>query len=209
MDVSRQEQVQAVGARVVGLLAGRRPVLVCLDGRSGSGKTTLARGLTRLLRDGGASVTVLHLDHVYPGWDGLAAASAVLGDELLPRLRTGLPARYPSWSWVRDRPGPEVTVRPADVVVVEGVGSGSRACRASADLVVWLEAPETVRHDRAMARDGDAYRPHWRRWAEQEEAYLAVEDPAGGADLRLVTAPADATGPTGGERPAVDDRWSP
>ena len=46
--------------------------------------------------------------------------------------------------------------------------------RAAADLLVWLEAPDGVRHGRAMARDGDSYRPHWRRWAEQEEAYVVV-----------------------------------
>jgi len=30
-----------------------------------------------------------------------------------------------------------------------------------------------VRYERAMARDGDTFRPHWERWAGQEEALLA------------------------------------
>ncbi|MFC3687698.1 adenylyl-sulfate kinase [Aquipuribacter hungaricus] len=181
--------VPAVHDRVVALLAVRRPVLVCLDGRSGSGKTTLARRLVRRLRDGGATVTVLHLDSVYPGWDGLAAAVRLVGEELLPALREGREPAYPAWSWVRDRPGPDVTVRQADVVLVEGVGSGSRAGRRAADLLVWLEAPAAVRHGRAMARDGDSYRPHWERWAAQEEAYVRAERPAAAADLVLATAP--------------------
>lgn len=181
------EQVAVVADRVAALLGDRSPVLVCVDGRSGSGKTTLARHLTRHLRGGGASVTVLHLDHVYPGWDGLAEASRLLGEVVLPVLRAGGEPTYPSWSWVRDRPGPDVQVRQADVVLVEGVGSGSRACRRSADLLVWLEAPTDVRRGRAMDRDGDSYAPHWQRWAAQEDAYVAVEGPAAAADLVLVT----------------------
>lgn len=175
---------------------GRRPVLVCLDGRSGSGKTTLARRLARVLREGGTSVTVLHLDDVYPGWDGLRQAADLLGERLLPALRAGDEPTYPSWSWVRDRPSRDVVVPSADVVLVEGVGSAGRAARAVADLVVWLDAPTDVRHQRAMARDGDAYAPHWQRWAAQEDAYLAAERPAESADLRLRTATDDAgTGP--------------
>ncbi|MGJ7451474.1 adenylyl-sulfate kinase [Aquipuribacter sp. MA13-6] len=184
------DAVAHLAARVRTTLAVRppgAPVVVALDGRSGSGKTTLARRLTRELRDGGVAVTVLHLDHVYPGWDGLAAASACLGEQLLPRLRAGLSAQYPSWSWVRDRPGPQVEVRPSEVVLVEGVGSGSRTSRSLVDLLVWLEAPEPVRHGRAMARDGDSYAPHWRRWADQEEAYLAAERPERSADVVVLT----------------------
>jgi para-aminobenzoate synthetase len=180
----------------VGPLGGTRaPLVVALDGRSGSGKTTLARRLTRRLRDTGLTVTVLHLDNVYPGWDGLDDASALLGTRLLPRLRAGSSATYRSWSWVRGRPGPEVTVQPADVVLVEGVGCGSRACRQVTDVLVWLDAPTAVRHRRAMGRDGDGYAPHWQRWAAQEDAYLARERPAETADLVLETSsPDDVTG---------------
>lgn len=167
---------------------GPRPVVVGLDGRSGSGKTTLARRLTRELREAGATVIVLHLDHVYPGWDGLAEASRLLGEDLLPLLRAGRPATYCAWSWVRDAPGPPMTVRPADVLVVEGVGCGSRACRRGTDLLVWLDAPTRVRRERAMARDGDAYAPHWQRWAAQEERYLLDERPENAADVVVRTA---------------------
>ncbi len=188
--VAATDAVGHLAARVRAGLVGRPagvPFLLALDGRSGSGKTTLARRLTRELRDSGVSVTVLHLDHVYPGWDGLAAASERLGEQLLPRLRAGLRAEYPSWSWVRDRPGPRVPVRPAQVVLVEGVGSGPGSARPLLDLLVWLEAPEAVRHGRAMARDGESYAPHWRRWADQEDAYLAAEEPQVGAHVVVRT----------------------
>ena len=192
------DAVAHVAGTVRALLAGRgrdAPVVVTVDGRSGSGKTTLSRRLTRDLRDGGAGVTVLHLDHVYPGWDGLSAASRLLGEQLLPRLHAGLDAWYPSWSWVRDRPGPQVEVRPSQVVLVDGVGSGSQASRRHSDLLVWVDTPEPVRHQRAIARDGDGYAPHWHRWADQESAYLVAERPEEHADVVVTTTDGSHRGP--------------
>lgn len=198
--VIRVDDDAAVGllvGRVADLLPRRDgPVVVCLDGRSGSGKTTLARRLTRALRDAGTGVSVLHLDHVYPGWDGLEAAARLLGEDLLPRLRAGSEASYDAWSWVRDRPGPTVTVRPDDVVLVEGVGAGTAAARAHTDLLVWLEAPQRVRYARAMARDGDGYAPHWDRWAAQEDDHVAEHDPAATADVVVRTGTGTGTGTT-------------
>jgi uridine kinase len=50
-----------------------RTRLIGLDGRSGSGKTWLADRLARPL-----DAPVIHLDDLYPGWDGLAQAADVL-----------------------------------------------------------------------------------------------------------------------------------
>lgn len=173
--------------------AGRapaRPVLVAVDGRSGSGKSTFADALVAGLRHalgGPGAVALLRLDAVYPGWDGLAAAVATLQHEVLPVLAAGEDAGYRSWLWTRSRPGPPRTVPAARCVVVEGVGSGAVGSRDLLDCLVWVQAPDDVRHRRAMARDGETYRPHWRRWAAQEEAYLAAHRPAAAADVTVDT----------------------
>lgn len=75
--------------------------MVLVDGRSGTGKTTLGDQLARLL-----GAQVVHLDDVYPGWDGLrAAADAVVRDVL------GAPSGYRRWDWATDGPagGPPST----------------------------------------------------------------------------------------------------
>jgi hypothetical protein len=36
-----------------------------------------------------------------------------------------------------------------------------------------------------MARDGEAYRPHWERWAVQEAQHFAREGTRERADVRL------------------------
>lgn len=160
--------------------------LVCVDGRSGSGKTTFAG---RLAAELGAPV--LHLDDVYPGWDGLAAAVPLLLDGVVAPLVAGRDAAYRRWDWLRGEPAGTVELERPAVLVVEGVGSGARVVADHAVLLVWTEAPRAVRYRRGIDRDGEAYRPHWERWAAQEDAYLVAEDPRARADVVIDT----STGP--------------
>jgi uridine kinase len=153
--------------------------VVLVDGRSGAGKTTLA---------GELGAPVLHMDELYPGWDGLAAAA-----EALPRLLAGVaaggPVRYRRWDWALDRWGAEIDLGRPPVLVVEGAGAGSRAAAAYASLLVWVEAPDDERYRRAMARDGDTYRPHWHHWAAQEDAHFAAEHTRDRADVVIIAEP--------------------
>ena len=159
---------------VLQLLADRgeaapRPVLVGIDGRSGSGKTELAARLARSLAQEGVRSRTVHLDDLYQGWDGLAAALEPLCADVLVPLAGGLPGSYRSWDWHRGQPGPRRTVPVEDVVLVEGVGALATGCRDVLHLTVWLEAPAELRRTRALARDGDTFAPHWDGWAAQED----------------------------------------
>lgn len=151
----------------------RAPLIVALDGRSGAGKTRLAARVVAALLRAGRSCTVVHLDDLYPGWSGLAAALPVLCRDVLGPLREGRPGRFTAWDWHADAPGAVVEVPVADVLLVEGVGAGAAPCRRAEDLVVWLDAPEDVRRQRALRRDGETFAPHWAAWAEQEEELFA------------------------------------
>ncbi len=165
--------------------AGRTKVLA-IDGRSGSGKSTLARAVRAALDP---SPPLVAVEDLYPGWDGLSDGVARLHEWVLAPLAAGRPARYRRYDWARGeyRAGP-VDVPESEVLIVEGVGAGSRSGRPYLSLVVYLEAPEPVRFARAMARDGDTYRPHWRRWADQEQRLLAGDDdPRAAADLIIRT----------------------
>jgi hypothetical protein len=168
------------------------PAVVAVDGPSGAGKTDFAGALAQAL--GGAPV--VHMDDLYPGWDGLAAAVPLVTDEVLAPLAAGGRARYRRWDWAAGRRGEEVEVPAARVVVVEGVGCGSRAPAAHVGVLVWIDAAPEVRRARGLARDGETYRPHWQRWAVQEDALFAVEGTARRATVRLRSdAPAAADGP--------------
>jgi anthranilate synthase component 1/para-aminobenzoate synthetase len=162
--------------------------VILLDGRSGAGKTSLAVELAAALREH-RTVTLVHLEDVYPGWDGLADGISRCAAHVLAPLRRGEEARWRPWDWERGADGPERLSEPADVVILEGVGAGAAPLRALADAVVWVDAPADERRRRALARDGDLYAPHWDRWAAQEEAWLAHDDVPAAAAVTVASPP--------------------
>jgi uridine kinase len=164
---------------------GAATTVLALDGPSGAGKTTLADALLAALPE--ESTALVRMEDLYPGWDGLEAATLRLATEVLPPLLRGEPARFRRWDWTHDRYGTVRDVVPAKVVtIVEGVGSGTLAAASSVSALAFLDAPEQVRYQRAMARDGAGYRPYWERWAAQERAYFGRDDPGRRADLHLL-----------------------
>ena len=70
-------------------------------------------------------------------------------------------------------------------MIVEGVGAGARAAATFTSVLVWLELADALRQERALARDGDRFRPHWQRWAAQEDVLLAREQTPSRADVVL------------------------
>ncbi len=163
---------------IAGSLTAADATTVLIDGRSGSGKSMLAGQLHRRW----AASTIVRLDDIYPGWDGLAWASEHIRTDLLEPRRRGRPGRWRRWNWSTGTADGWSTVDAGQRVIVEGVGALSRAHRALADLGIWVDTPDAVRKRRALERDGDTYRPHWDRWAAQEDVFIAREAPRAAAD---------------------------
>ncbi len=159
--------------------------VLAVDGRSGSGKSALAGELVLALDL--AETQVIPLDRIYPGWDGLAAGVEWLVEGVLAPLAEGRPAGYPVWDWATARWSGRVEVPPTDVLLLEGCGSSVGRAGAYAALRVWVEAPQPVRYARAMARDGELFRPYWDRWARQEKRMYADSDPRRDADVVVWT----------------------
>jgi energy-coupling factor transporter ATP-binding protein EcfA2 len=161
---STEQVLELLDARVPTLGAGR---LVCIDGPAGSGKTTLAGALAAAR----PAVTVVHMDDLYPGWDGLPHVAAQLASLLEP-LAAGRPGRYRRWDWHAATWAEEVVVAAGPLLVLEGVGSGSPVAAALATVLVWVEAPYDLRMRRGLERDGDAFAPHWEAWAAAEAEHF-------------------------------------
>lgn len=155
---------------------------IVVDGRSGSGKTTLAARLHDAWPLTG-ELRVVALDDLYPGWDGLSAGTAIVADDILAPLAAARPGTFQRWDWSSDAPGERVVVDPDEPLIIEGAGALSAKAVRLAALSIWLDGPVTTRRARAIGRDGQAYAPHWERWAVQERAHMAAHDPAAIADL--------------------------
>src|SRR5665647_1972111 len=159
--------------------------VVAIDGPSGAGKTDLTAALAEHL----PGAHVLHMDDLYPGWDGLAQAVADLHDQVLAPLAAGEQAAYRRWDWEHDRHAEWHSLPATDLLLVEGVGSGSRPGWQLESALIWLEADRDERFRRGVERDGESYLPHWRRWAAREEHLFAVDGTRSRADLIIDTSP--------------------
>lgn len=172
------EVIEAVVA-----VAASNPV-VLIDGRAGAGKTTLSRMVAANWPVAGRP-QLIALDSLYPGWDGLdAGAERALHDILRPHAR-GLLSTWRRWDWEDEVEAEAYAVTPALGVILEGCGALNAASARVADVRVWIESPTPSRKRRALDRDGDGFRPHWERWAAQEERHLQRDDPRALATLTV------------------------
>lgn len=162
-----------------------RPFVLGVDGRSGAGKTELAGAVV----DRVPGARVLSLEDAYRGWGGLREGLVAIADGVLHPLRDGRAGSFRRYDWHAGAPAETVTVEPPEVLVVEGCGAGSVLLALYLDALVWLDAPEAERHQRAMTRDNDSWIDQWSTWALQEDALLAERDARAAADVVIDTAP--------------------
>jgi energy-coupling factor transporter ATP-binding protein EcfA2 len=182
---------QDAASVVVSLLDARPPTLgdgrlVCVDGPAGSGKTTLAAAVAALRPE----ARVIHMDDLYDGWDGLPRLTAQLAGLLRPLAR-GEVGSYRRYDWDAGRYAATVAVPPGPLLVLEGVGSGSRAHADLTTVLAWVEVAPDLRLRRGLARDGLAMEDRWRQWAVDEQQLFLREGTADRADLLV-----DGTGAT-------------
>lgn len=177
--MTRRVALDLVPAAVLELVAGVVRPVVLLDGGSGAGKTSLAGRIAAAWQASRPdALHVVSLDDVYPGWEGLAAASAAV-----PRILSAHGPGYRRWNWETSDQTGWVSVDPRQPILVEGCGSLTRESSRLATCRIWLEADESVRKQRALARDQGGFDPYWDLWADQERTHWQSNHPWQLADL--------------------------
>ncbi len=160
--------------------------VVAIDGPSSAGKTCFVAALAQRI----PSAYVLHMDDMYPGWDGLQQAVADLHDQILAPLARGEQAAYRRWDWEHKRYAGWQSLPATRLLLVDGVGSGAGRNADLESVLIWLEADRDVRFRRGIERDGESYLRHWERWAAHEEALFLADATRDRADLIMDTTPA-------------------
>ncbi|MDY7556177.1 ATP-binding protein [Cryobacterium sp. 10C3] len=165
------------------------PIVILIDGPSGAGKSTLADRILDAWPSTAGPTRVrpalIRLDDIYPGWNGLAAASAHLTEHVLRPFRAGLPGAWRRYDWGADAPAEWHPVDPALPLLVEGCGTLAAANAGLSDVRIWLTADDEERKQRALARDGEAFRSHWDQWQAEWQGFLVREEPGRWATIEL------------------------
>jgi uridine kinase len=178
-----------VDARLSALVESRL-TLVGIDGLGGAGKSTFAQRLAGALAD----ATIVHGDDFYGpeerDWRSWTPREGYeryfdhrrLERQLLQPLRAGRSARFQRYDWERRSLDDWVEVRPAGVVIVEGVYVMRPRLRRYWDLAVFIRTSREVRQRRLHARGEND--PGWiERWAAAEDYYAQVHQPEASADF--------------------------
>ncbi|MGW8953633.1 uridine kinase family protein [Streptomyces sp. NPDC055709] len=142
--------------------------LIAVDGHAGSGKSTFATLLAAAL--GGAPV--LRLDDLATH-DELFEWTGRLLDQVIAPLSRGESARYRSYDWTLRRFGTPRPLPAAEVVLVEGVGSGRRALRPHLARLLWMDREPEASWLRGRRRDGPALSGFWDGWTVAETRHFA------------------------------------
>ena len=167
-----------------------RPLLVAIDGHSAAGKSTLAATLQNLLEASGPDkVTVVHMDDFYrvmpeplratlspeEGYEGYYDWQRLQAEVLEPPAlsKTG---RYRRYDWQTGTLGETGEVKPEGVVLVEGCYSSRPELRPYYHVILYVDAPESLRITRQKRRTDDEV---WvARWDAAEKHYFSKHPPA-------------------------------
>jgi uridine kinase len=146
------------------------PILLAIDGPAGSGKTSLANQLSNELN----SVTTIHMDDLYNGWEDALTATLTrhLEEWILDPLTQEASVKYQKFDWTSGEYGPPVEIRDIELLILEGVGAAQARIRNQADLTIWIEVGAQIGLARVLDRDGAQILPYMLKWQERESAHF-------------------------------------
>lgn len=162
---------------------GSYPQIILVDGPSGSGKTTLALNLQKEF-----NCEVIHLDSIYNGWDD--ALGKTLTNRLIALVENflrGEEYELPIFDWHKNRYESTHIVKPAQALIIEGVGAGQSAIRDKASKLYWVEASPEHALTRVLERDGYEIKEHMLRFKVSEAKHFEVERTREFADFIITT----------------------
>ena len=160
--------------------------IVLIDGRSNSGKSTFAKSLQeRLFKQGESLPRVIHMDDLYPGWEGLSLGADYLNRFILEPLTKKQTASWQQWDWAQNQRGAWMEFSGGTPLIIEGCGALGDRASSVAFFRIWLEAKEPVRQARWLEREGNLDK--FDMWAAQELDFYAREKSASLADLVIAT----------------------
>ena len=160
------------------------PQIILIDGPAGAGKTTLSLKLQSEF-----NCEVVHLDYVYDGWDNALSPSLTkVLVELVSAFKNGIEFELPVYNWEKMAFDSIRKIRPAECLIIEGVGAGQSEVRKHANTLYWLEIDDETGLTRVLQRDGLQIERQMRAFKEREAKHFEAERTREFADFIISTA---------------------
>jgi uridine kinase len=161
--------------------------IIAIDGPAGAGKTTLAHDIKLALAQR-YSITEIHMDDLYDGWDN--ALTPHLTEVLLHLTNShkkSAAISLSTYNWQEGAFNPAAVIEKAELLILEGVGSGQMAIRDSLAALIWIDIEESQGMARVLERDGNDIEKQMRKWLTTQEQHFLTEGTQKAADFVLTT----------------------
>lgn len=155
-----------------------------IDGPSGAGKTTLSN-VIETKWNSAVKLQVIHMDDIYPGWDGLAEASAVVL-RMLTERSDGEDTHWQRYDWHKKELAEWHSVDAGEPLLIEGCGSMPLGAERYSQARIWCDASVEVRKTRALSRGDEDFESHWNQWEELYSEFVLVNAPERIATIKLL-----------------------
>lgn len=163
-----------------------RPI-IAIDGPAGAGKTTLAREINLALSLE-MSVNVIHMDDLYDGWNNaLSEDLTQILVYLVSQHKSKKPAVIRKYNWVTSSFAESEEIPPADLLILEGVGSGDKALQDDLAALIWIDIDPEIGVKRVIERDGSQVADEMKKWVGAQEEYFSQHSTREKADFILTT----------------------
>jgi len=169
------------------LCKGVAQPIIAIDGPAGAGKTTLAHDI-RLALAQKYSITEIHMDDLYDGWDN--ALTPHLTEVLLHLVaahKKSAAISFSTYNWHEGKFNPAAKIEKTELLILEGVGSGQMAIRDSLAALIWIDIENSQGMARVLERDGIEIENQMRKWLSTQEQHFLVEGTQKAADFVLTT----------------------
>lgn len=165
---------------------GTQPI-IAIDGPAGAGKTTLAHDIKLALAQKFA-ITEIHMDDLYDGWEN--ALTPHLTDVLIHIVsahKKSLPISLSTYDWHTATFREATEIEKAELLILEGVGSGQMAIRDSLSALIWIDIEDLQGMARVLARDGQSIESQMQMWLSTQAQHFRDEGTQKAADFVLTT----------------------
>ena len=174
-------------AALLDLCSAKDRPIIAIDGPAGAGKTTLAHEIFLAISPR-MSVNVIHMDDLYDGWDN------ALGKDLTKVLtyitdqhKQKKSAKIDKYNWTSFSFEDSEELPPADLLILEGVGSGDMAIQDDLAALIWIDIDPEIGVKRVLERDGAKVVDEMHKWLRTQEEYFSQHSTREKADFILTT----------------------
>jgi len=161
--------------------------LYAIDGPAGAGKTNFAAKLELELSESG-SVTVIHMDDLYNGWEN-ALSNAL--SEILDRISTahlaGRDFVIKIFNWDTMKFDREEKIAPTEHLIIEGVGAAQQIVRETGATTYWLDIEPEIGLQRVLERDGAHIEVKMRQWQVDQDKHFARDETRENCEFKLTS----------------------